>query len=152
MPVQIIKKLLLVLDASSPSKAATDFALGLAKQIPCSLIAAFVIDTTMITDLLDMRVLIQEEMDDFIDDLEIQGDSILDDIKRRCEELEIELDDALHCRGKLNLATLQAQKQFGADAIVIGGWKESCRHKDEASAARALVLDQATCPVFVIKD
>jgi hypothetical protein len=37
------------------------------------------------------------------------------------------------------------------DAIVLGGWKRTIARKDVASIERQHILDQADCPVVVVK-
>jgi nucleotide-binding universal stress UspA family protein len=38
-----------------------------------------------------------------------------------------------------------------ADVIVLGGWHRTVTRKDVASVQRQLILDEADCPVIVVK-
>lgn len=152
MPGTFLQKVLLVLDATEPSQAAIDTALGLASQVRAEkLHVAFIIDMDTLGSLLDMHVFVKDEMDEMIEDFEVQGKKLFKAIRARAEKLEVTIDPAL-CQGRFYQVVLQCIKQFKADAIVMGGWGENMgSHKDHASIERQLAMEQSPVPVFIVK-
>jgi nucleotide-binding universal stress UspA family protein len=55
-------------------------------------------------------------------------------------------------RGRFHKTILKEARELGASAVVIGGWRRSVTRKDATSVERQLILDQADCPVIVVKD
>lgn len=149
-PLPFVKKMLVVVDGSQPALDAVDYAIALATRVSCELIAAFVIDTAIMDYLLQMRILVKDEREDFELDLEKKGRHALAQVRSLglVHGLEIE---TLLCKGRLHQTILQTARELQIDTIVIGGWHEGTTLKDSSSVERQLVLDQAECPVIVIK-
>ncbi len=149
-PLPSVRKMLVVVDGSRLTFDAVDYAIALATRLYCELIAAFVIDTAVMDYLLQMRILIKDEREDFEQDLEQKGRNALARVRSQGEAHGIEIETIL-CKGRLHQTILQTARELEVDTIVIGGWHEGSTLKDSSSVERQLVLDQAECPVIVVK-
>ena len=149
-PLPSVRRMLVVVDGSRPALDAVDYAIALATRLYCELIAAFVIDTAIMDYLLQMRILVKDEREDFEQDLEKKGRNTLARVRSQGEAHGIEIETIL-CKGRLHQTILQTARDLKVDTIVIGGWHEGSTLKDSSSVERQLVLDQAECPVIVIK-
>ena len=62
----------------------------------------------------------------------------------------IEIDTYL-MKGRVTQIVLQAVRELGIEMLIIGGWHNGSTRKDTSSVEYQLLLDQAECPVIVIK-
>lgn len=149
-PLPGISKMLVVVDGSQPSMDAVNYAIALASRLPCELFAAFVVDTAVMDYLLQMRIFVKDEREDFERDLEKKGGYALANVQKLGQEHGLEIETFL-CKGRLHQVILQTARENLIDTIVIGGWHEGTTLKNTSSVERQLVLDQAECPVIVVK-
>lgn len=150
MSQDFLKHILLVLDATEPSQAAMDMALGLASQTGAEkLIVAFITDMNLLENLRNAQFLIADELDEIVYDFELQGRRIFDKMQEQADALQLKLTPVL-CRGRFYQVVLKCISKFHADAVVMGGWKDSEHAQDSASIERQLTLDQVTVPIFIV--
>lgn len=146
-----VKKILIVADGSQASLDAVDFAISFAAHVPsCELCAAFVIDTASMDLLLQMHIFVSEERSSFESELEKKGRHTLDFVRGQGLKFGLDIETFL-VKGRMNQVILQAVRELGVDMIVIGGWHNGSTRKDASSVERQLLLDQADCPVIVVK-
>jgi nucleotide-binding universal stress UspA family protein len=146
----LFKNALLVVDGSEPSVAAANLAVRMAAQQACDLTAVYVVDTATLDYLLQMRILVNQEREGFEKDLERTGKRYLDFVQTIGRNAGLEVEVVLR-RGSFHQEILKEARERHVDAIILGGWKRSIARKDKASIERQHVLDQADCPVIVVK-
>ncbi len=146
----LLGKLLLVVDGSEPSIAAANFAVRFAQQVSASITAIYVVDTATMDYLMQMKIFVTDEREDFEQDLERTGQRYLDYVKAIAGKQGMEVQTEMH-KGSFHQRILQQARTMKADMIVLGGWHRTVTRKDMASVERQLILDEATCPVLVIK-
>lgn len=153
-PVELLpfpKKIMIVVDGSKASYDATDYAIALASRIPdCSLCAAFIVDTANMDILLQMHIFVSEERASFEGELETKGRRTLDYVRNRGLKSGLDIGTYL-LKGRVTQIVLQAVRELGVEMLVIGGWHNGSTRKDTSSVEYQLLLDQADCPVVVIK-
>jgi nucleotide-binding universal stress UspA family protein len=146
----LFSNVLLVVDGSEASVAAANLAVAMAAQQKCELTAVYVVDTATLDYLLQMRILVNQEREGFEQDLERTGKRYLDFVQTIGRKLGLDVDVVLR-RGSFHQEILKEARERKVDAIVLGGWKRTIARKDKASIERQHVLDQADCPVIVVK-
>lgn len=153
-PVELLpfpKKIMIVVDGSQASYDAVDYAIALASRIPdCSLCAAFIVDTANMDILLQMHIFVNEERASFESELETKGRRTLDFVRNKGLKNELDIGTYL-LKGRVTQIVLQAVRELGVEMLVIGGWHNGSTRKDTSSVEYQLLLDQAECPVVVIK-
>lgn len=145
------QKILIVVDGSQSSYDALDFALAMASRIPsCELSAAFVIDTASMDVLLQMHIFVNEERSSFENELELKGRRTLDWVRTHASKYGIDINTFL-LKGRVCQVILQSVRELNIGILVVGGWHDGATRKDTSSVERQMLLDQADCPVIVVK-
>jgi nucleotide-binding universal stress UspA family protein len=146
----LFNKILLHVDGSDASMAAAAFAVDLAAAQNSQLTVVYVVDTATMEYLSQMRIFIKEEKDEFEKDLERTGARYLEYVKTLAAKQGVEPN--LKCmRGSIHQIILEQAREEAADAVIIGGWRRTVTRKDATSVERQLILDEAPCPVIVVK-
>jgi nucleotide-binding universal stress UspA family protein len=146
----IFERILLVVDGSEPSLAAADFGVRLALQAGSQVTAIYVIDTATMDYLMQMKILVTDERQEFERDLESTGRRYLDYVSAVAANSGLQIETRLE-RGSFHQTVLQVAREIGVDAIVVGGWRRTITRKDASSVERQLILDEAEFPVIVVK-
>ena len=147
----LLGNLLLVVDGSQPSVAAAHFAIALAAQTGSRIVAVYVVDTATMDYLLQMRIFVKEEREEFERELNGTGRRYLDFVTTLAAKREVPIECVL-TRGRFHQTILKEAREREVSAVVIGGWRRSIMRKDATSVERQLIRDQADCPVIVVKD
>mgnify|MGYP006279873247 CR=1 FL=1 len=150
MAANLFNKILLVVDGSEPSIAAAHYAVKLAVQSGGDITAIYVVDTATMEYLTQMNIFIQEERSEFEKELEQTGRRYLDFVRTIAGKEGLEIETLID-NGTFHQVVLQTARQLASDVIVLGGWRRSITRKDTASVERQTILDQADCPVIVVK-
>mgnify|MGYP006280956337 CR=1 FL=1 len=146
----LLGRILLVVDGSDPSIAAVNYAVKLASQCESTISAVYVVDTATMDYLMQMRIFVEEERSEFEQDLERTGKRYLQYAQTQADKVDVELETMLR-KGNFHKTILQLARQIPADIIVMGGWHRTITRKDATSRERQLIMDEAGCPVLVIK-
>lgn len=145
------QKIMVIVDGSQASYDAISYAIALASRIPdCKLCAAFVVDTANMDLLLQMHIFVSEERASFENEMETKGRRTLDFVRTQGIRHNIDIDTYL-MKGRVTQIVLQAVRELGVEMLIIGGWHNGSTRKDTSSVEYQLLLDQADCPVVVIK-
>lgn len=150
MPDKLLKKMLVVVDGSDASMAAVDYAVGLARQVGAALQAVYVVDTATMDYLLQMHIFVSDERREFEKELESTGARYLEYVKTAARKAGLEVTTHL-ARGAFHKTVLALAREVGADAIVLGGWCETVTRRDVMAGERRRVLEQAACPLIVVR-
>ena len=149
-PENLFSRILLVVDGSEPSIAAAHYAVHLAKQTDGELTAVYVVDSAAVDYLLQMRIFVREERQEFERDLEQSGKRYLDYVKTMAGKESVALDTVLR-HGSFHQTILKVARELDSKVIVLGGWKQTVTRKDATSVERQLILSEAECPVITVK-
>ncbi len=150
MNSSLFNKILLHVDGSDASMAAANFAVEIAAAQQSKLVAVYVIDTATMEYLSQMRIFISEERDEFEKDLERTGDRYLQYVGTLAAKKGVDLETKSK-HGSIHQVILDQAREESADVVVVGGWRRTVTRKDATSVERQLILDEAPCPVIVVK-
>lgn len=145
-----LKRVLLVVDGSQASEAATTFALRMTATIGNELIAAYVVDTATMDYLQQMHIFVSEERDDLEASIVAKGKAYLERTKRLAQPANANVETVI-LHGRTHQAVLNYVREHNIDAIVVGGRRGLYRDKDIFTVERELLLELATIPLIVIK-
>ena len=147
---KLLRKILVVADGSSESINACKFAITMAKQYGVALYATYVVDTATLEQLLKSHIFVADEKEEYEKDIEMNGQRHLEYIKLMAVENDVDIKTSL-LKGSIHSSIIAEAKSIGADAIVIGGWKDTRTRMDLAAKERQYILDTAPCSVIIVK-
>ncbi|NLG14946.1 MAG: universal stress protein [Lentisphaerae bacterium] len=149
-PPQHTKNVLLVVDGSQQSLDALSYGLGLARAMDALLLAVYVVDTAMMDYLIQMRVILPEERDEFRQEMEKKGHRYLENARLTAGLESVGIETKL-VTGRFDSEIVGMVKERDVNLVIMGGWKQSVHSQDASTKARQLLLDQVECPVAIIK-
>ena len=144
---QFIQKVLVVVDESAEGEKAFCYARDFCRATGAALSLAYVVDSASMDLLGKLHILITEEQELFLSEMEMRGKRLLQQLRA---EGGIPMDTYL-LRGRVHQAVLRAARELAIDTIVLAGWQNIYTRKDTTSMERHLILDQADCPVIIVK-
>ena len=146
----MFKRLLLLVDSTEASGAAAEHAIALARLCKAELIALAVVDTATLKELLTYRIMVEEEMQEYEKELEQSGRRQLALIEERARREGVSVR-SVHMKGALHSVVLAQQQAAGADLIVMSAFRASQVSRDLLAREKQLILDDARCPVIIVK-
>ena len=146
----LIRHILTVVDGTDSSIAAARYAIQLAGTCRADLTAVGIVDTATLKHLLTTGIMVAAEMAEYEHELEGSGRKHLAYVADLAGEHGVKAHTVL-LKGAVHSAVLAEQKSSGADLIVIGAFRWTLCHRDQAARERQLILDEAPCPVLVVR-
>jgi nucleotide-binding universal stress UspA family protein len=114
------------------------------------LTAVAVVDTETLNKLLSVKIMVDVEMAEYERELTASSRKHLDFIERMARGEKVACQTVLGSGdiGQVTLAELRSRK---ADLLIMGGFTASMARLDLLAKAKQTILDDAECPVLVIK-
>jgi nucleotide-binding universal stress UspA family protein len=150
MAQQPFRHILVLVDGTEASLKAAECAVQLARAYKAQFAAVSVVDTAMLTHLLTSRIMVAAEKEEYERELESSSRRHLAYVADLARENGVKTQTVL-LKGAVHSAVLAEQKSCGADLIVIGAFRWSLCHRDVTARERQLILDEAPCPVLVVR-
>ncbi len=147
---KLLKKILVVADGSNESINACKFAINLSKQYGIELHATYVVDIATLDQLLKTHIFVADEKKEYEKDIEMTGQRQLEYIKLLGAEKNVTVSTSL-LKGSIHSSILSEVKKIGADAIIMGGWKDTRMRMDLAAKERQYLLDASPCSIIIVK-
>ena len=96
------------------------------------------------------HILVAQEMQEFEADLERSHHRHLDFVRNLAQKANLQIDFVLR-KGVMHCTVLAEQKARGCDVIVLGAYRPTLTKIDLVARERQLVLEEAPCPVLVVR-
>jgi nucleotide-binding universal stress UspA family protein len=142
--------ILLVVDSAETTIRAARLAVELARALKTKICAVTVVDTETLARLLKGRILVQDEVEEFERDLASSSERYLRMAAKAAQEAGVEVEEVL-LKGGWHESILAKQKELGAGLVVVGGFSYSATRRDLLAKAKQLIIDDAPCPVLIVK-
>jgi len=146
----MFKRILLLVDSTEAMGAATSAAVSLAKLCRAEMVALSVVDTETLRELLTYKIMVAEEMEEYEEQLSTSGRRQLALVEELAKKEKIGVT-SIHKKGSIHAVVLAQQAASQADLIVLSGFRPSVIKRDLLAKEKQLILDEATCPVMVVK-
>ncbi|MBM4039651.1 MAG: universal stress protein [Planctomycetes bacterium] len=144
------RHILVLVDGTESSLKAAECAVQLARAYKAQLSAVGVVDTATLKHLLTSGIMVAAESQEYERELEASGRKHLAYAADLARENGVKAQTVL-LKGAVHSAVLAEQKSCGADLIVIGAFRWTLCHRDVSARERQLILDEAPCPVLVVR-
>lgn len=144
------RRIALMVDGTDAGLEAARVAIALASFGEADLAAISVVDTATLKQLLSFKIMVDVETAEYERDLEASASKHLDYIEQLARSAKIKCETIL-ARGDIGQVLLAELRKRSSDLLVMGGFTASMARLDLLAKAKQTVLDDATCPVMVIK-
>lgn len=143
-------RILLFAEGSETGMKASRDAIALARDEEATLIIAAVVDTATLKQLLSYHIFVEEEMEEYDEELEESCRRQLNYIAGLAEDAGVKNRTVL-LRGACHSVLLREQKERDADLLVIGAFRASTRKRDLMANEKQLIIDEIPCPVLLVR-
>jgi nucleotide-binding universal stress UspA family protein len=147
---KLIKNILVEVNGSDSSMTAAKYSIELTKSIKADLYTLYVIDTTVLNELSLLKIVIEDELIDYKNRLEINGDMILSHVENIAHENHIKIIKLLK-EGCLTSKLFEACDMYNIDLIILGYWKNSMQRNNLTTRFYEDILTESKKPVIVVK-
>jgi nucleotide-binding universal stress UspA family protein len=149
--MKTIEKMLVYIDGSEESITAAQYAICLAKAEGASLTAIYVVNTRALDDLVKSRIFLQEEQEEYRQDLEADSERYLQHVKKMAEEKRLEMK-TVKASGNVHTEIKKAVKEGEYDLLLIGELSHIKSRRDEFYNEAERAMRSVPCSVLVVKD
>jgi nucleotide-binding universal stress UspA family protein len=144
-------KVLLYIDGSESSITAAQFAIVLSKKYGSSLKAIYVVNETLLTELLGAKVFVQVEMMDYERDLEEDGKRYLNYVVKLAEKKGVNVETILR-KGVVYEEIAREVTAYDCDVLIQGELGEVLSLRDSFYEEGERILRKVSCPVLVVRN
>ncbi len=147
----LFQTIVVAVSGSEASISASKYAIVLAKQYRCRLVAVNVVDTATLKELLLSRIFIEEESFEYERSLEENGQHYLNYIEELAGRKGVTIEKVMR-RGAVFSEIINAAEEREADLIILGGFEEKGGTRDVLSRQHREILRNAKCSILVVKE
>jgi len=147
----LFQTLLIAVSGSEASINAAKYAIVLAKQYRCRLVAVNVVDTATLKELLLSRIFVEDESFEYEHSLEENGQRYLNYVEELAGRKGVAVEKMMR-KGAVFSEIINAAEEREADLIVLGGFEEKGGTRDVLSRQHRDILRNARCSVLVVKE
>ncbi|MBO8436004.1 MAG: universal stress protein [Spirochaetes bacterium] len=143
--------ILVYLDGSEGSMTAAMYAILLASSSNAKLHAVYVVNTKALGDLVRARIFIDQEKNEFLEDLKKDAGRHIRHTERLAASKDVEIITA-SLEGSPHKEILSYIKKNDIDLLVLGPVNAIRSRRDELTGENDRMLRTSPCPVVVVRD
>ncbi len=142
--------ILLFAEGSDDGMRAARDAINLAVDERATLVIVSVVDTSTLRQLLTSRIFVEEEMQEYEQELEESCRRLINYVAQMADEARVRNRTAL-LRGACHSVILREQKEHDADLLVMGSFRATMAKRDLMAHEKQLIVDEIPCPVLLVR-
>ena len=150
MAVAPLGKILIAVDATEAALAAAKYGIAIARTYGAELHAVYVVNESLLEELLRAKVFVEAEEVDLEVDLEEDGRRYLSYVEKLARDKDVAVTTDL-LKGIVHRQIVDKATQIGATLIIIGEIEEPLSRKDAFYDEGEMILRRAGCPVLMVK-
>ncbi len=145
-----INHILILVDGTKSSFQAADYAIELARSVGARLTALAVVDTDTLKQLLNVKILVDTEMEEFERELEQSAQNQLDEVRQRAMNRRVKFDGVRRSGNSEVIVPIELAER-NVDLLVMGAFQSEKVKHDLIARQRQQILDRAACSIVVVK-
>lgn len=145
------RRIMVYLDGSEESFIAAEYAVYLAKTLQAALFGIYVINSKALDDLLNSKLFVAGEKEEYKSDLERDAEKYLNEFKNLAAEKGIEAT-LIKEEGSVHQKVKQAVRLHEITILAIGELTGLRSRRDEFYDEAERIMRFATCNVLIVKD
>jgi len=149
--VEKVKKIMVVLDGTAGSLTAAKYGIYLSRLTGASLIGIYVINEKVLSDLLKKRILIEEEMIDFENEMKKDAEKYLKQLEEMAGQKGIEVKKIIK-RGVVHQEVLNTAKEEEVDMIVVKELRRMISIREASYDEMEQIFRHSDIPVIICKN
>lgn len=146
-----IQRLLLYVDGSEECITAAQYGIALARKTGAEVRAVYVVNISLLEELVKARIFIKVEEMDYQQDLEQDGKRYLHYIKEMAESKGVTVQTEL-LKGIVNKEVIKKIEEWNTDLLVMGELEEVHSRTDTYHDEAELIARKAKCSVLIVKN
>jgi nucleotide-binding universal stress UspA family protein len=146
-----IRRILVLVDGTEESITAAQYAILLAGASGAELIAAYVINTRALNDLLKTRIFVEAEDQEYEQDLKSDADRYLKHVKDLAENKSVPVQ-TVTASGSVHQEVVKLVREHEVDLLVIGELAHAKSRRDEFYNESERAMRSVGCSVLIVKD
>jgi nucleotide-binding universal stress UspA family protein len=147
----LFQTIVVAVSGSEASINASKYAIVMAKQYRCRLVAVNVIDTATLKELLLSRIFVEDESFEYERSLEENGQRYLNYVEELAGKKGVEIEKVMR-KGAVFSEIIHTAEEREADLILLGGFEEKSGTRDILSRQLREILRNAKCSILVVKE
>lgn len=148
--VKPLGRILLYLDGSESSLTAAKLGITIAKRYDCLLKAIYVVNESLLTELLGAKVLVKMEKMDYERSLEEDGKRYLNYVAKLAEKKGLKIETKL-LKGIVHDIVAKEVIAYACDLLIQGELGEVLSLRDSFYEEGERILRKVDCPVLVVR-
>ena len=146
-----IETILVNVDGSEGAITAAQYAILLAQSIGAGLIAAYIVNTRALSDLVKTKIFLQEEQEEYQRDIEADADRYLNHVRQLAEGKGVEVELCKRS-GNVHQELRKIVEEREIDLLVIGELSKIRSRRDEFFNEAERAMRSVSCSVLIVKD
>lgn len=150
-PDSPIQRIMLYVDGSEECITAAQYGIALARKTGAELKAVYVVNVSLLEELVKARIFIKMEEMDYQQDLEQDGKRYLHYIKEMAASKGVAIQTEL-LKGIVNKVVVEKVSEWDTDLLVMGELEEMLSRSDTYHDEAELIFRKAKCSVLFVKN
>ncbi|MFO7889237.1 MAG: universal stress protein [bacterium] len=146
-----IKRILLYVDSSEECITAAQYGIGLAKSLNAKLMAVYVVDVEVLSDLVKAKIFVKIEEMDYENNLEEDGRRYLNYISELGVKKGVSIETYL-VKGVVNKEVVKKIEELEIDLLIMGELEPIRSRTDSFHDEAELIFRKSQCSVLIVKD
>ena len=146
-----IRNILVYIDGTEESVTATQYAVLLAESTGAVLSAVYIVNTRALKDLVNARIFLREEQEEYQRDIEADADKYLNHASELAAKRGVPLEK-IKANGNVHQEVKRIVKEKDADLLVIGELSQIRSRRDEFYNEAERAMRSVDCSVLIVKD